>query len=81
MAASFRKGRMWSARGNTALVGVPWKYTNGIPTRSLIWALASHQISGIHWLKGLVPDALPRLAAGVLEDSTGSAWLGDCLEN
>ncbi len=27
--------------------------TYGIPTGSLIWALASHPISRIHWLKGL----------------------------
>ncbi len=27
------------------------EYTYGIPAGSLIWALASHQISRIHWLK------------------------------
>ncbi len=27
------------------------EYTHGIPTGSLMWALASHQISRIHWLK------------------------------
>ncbi len=53
----------------------------GIPTGSLIWALASHQISRIHWLKGLAPDAPPRLDTGVLEDSTGFARLGNSLEN
>ncbi len=55
--------------------------TYGIPTGSLIWTLASHQISRIHWLKGLAPYALPRLDAGVLEDSTGFARLGNSLEN
>ncbi len=55
--------------------------TYGIPTGSLIWALASHQISRINWLKGLAPDALPRLDAGVLEDSTEFARLGNSLEN
>ncbi len=52
-----------------------------IPTGSLKWALASHQISRIHCLKGLAPDAPPRLDAGVLEDSTGFAQLGNSLEN
>ncbi len=47
--------------------------TYGISTGSLIWALASHQVSRIHWQKGLVPDAPPRLDTGVLEDSTGFA--------
>ncbi len=50
--------------------------TYGIPTGSLIWALASHQISRIHWLKGLAPYVPPRLGTGVLEDSTGFARLG-----
>ncbi len=27
------------------------EYTYGIPAGSFIWALASHQISRIHWLK------------------------------
>ncbi len=55
--------------------------TYGIPTGSLIWALASHQISRINWLKGLAPDALPRLDAGVLDDWTGFARLGNSEEN
>ncbi len=55
--------------------------TYGIPTGSLIWALASHQISRIHWLKGLAPYVPPRLGTGVLEDSTGFARLGNSLEN
>ncbi len=41
--------------------------TYGIPTGSLIRALALHQISRINWLKGLAPDTPPRLDAGVLE--------------
>ncbi len=55
--------------------------TYGIPTGSLIWALVSHQISRIHWLKGLAPYVPPRLGTGVLEDSTGFARLGNSLEN
>ncbi len=55
--------------------------TYGIPTGSLIWALASHQISRIHWLKGLEPYVPSHLDAGVLEDSTGFARLGNSLEN
>ncbi len=55
--------------------------TYGIRTGSLIWALASHQISRIHWLKGLAPYVPPRLDTGVLEDSTGFARLGNSLEN
>ncbi len=55
--------------------------TYGIPTGSLIWALASHQISRIHWLKGLASYVPPRLDTGVLEDSTGFARLGNSLEN
>ncbi len=35
--------------------------TYGNPKGSLIWALASHQITRINWLKGLAPDAQPRL--------------------
>ncbi len=31
--------------------------------------------------EGLAPDALPRMDAGVLEDSTGFARLGNSLEN
>ncbi len=57
------------------------EYTHGIPTGSLKWALASHQISRNHWLKGLAPDAPPHLASGVLEDSTGFARSGNSLEN
>ncbi len=60
-------------QGNTALVSVPMEITYGIPTGSLIKALASHQISRINWLKGLALDAPPFPAAGVLEDSTGLA--------
>ncbi len=59
---------------------IPWNYTYGIYTGSLIWALASQQISRIHWLKGLAPDTLPCLASVVLEDSTGFARSGNSLE-
>ncbi len=57
------------------------EYAHGIPTGSLIWVLASHQVSRIHWLKGLALDALPHLAAGVLEDSTGFAQSRNSLKN
>ncbi len=73
---------MWSARGNTALVGIPWKTLIWDPNRvthmgtSLILYKKKN-----HWLKGLAPDAPPRLDAGVLEDSTGFAWLRNSLEN
>ncbi len=50
--------------------------TYGIPTGSLIWALASHQISRIHWLKGLAPYIPPRLDTGVLEDSQADSEQG-----
>ncbi len=35
----------------------------------------------MNWLKGLAPYVPPRLDAGVLEDLTGFARLGNSLEN
>ncbi len=51
--------------------------THGIP----IGSLSITPDSIINWLKSLVSDAPPRLDAGVLEDLTGFARLGNSLEN
>ncbi len=63
----------------TAEHGLPGEH--GSNKHTVENTLASHQISRIHWLKGLAPYVPPRLGTGVLEDSTGFARLGNSLEN
>ncbi len=80
-AASLETAEHGLPGGNTALIGNTMENTYVDPNRVTQMGTSSHQISRIHCLKGLAPDAPPRLDAGVLEDSTGFAQLGNSLEN